>query len=107
MKRKLFSFVWRAAIAYRYCTIKSHNEKSRCRQYKFQRSLQYEFVTLHWHFLRLHSRLLHSYIYDALGQRDATEQITVEKGYQFSSVRIPIEYGGRGTRCSIIVFSGP
>ena len=54
---KLFSFVLRAAIAYRYCTIKSHNGKSRCRQYKIQMSLQYEFVTSHWHLLRLRSRL--------------------------------------------------
>jgi len=41
--------VLRAAIAYRYCTIKSHNGKSRHRQYKFQNSLQHEFVTSYWH----------------------------------------------------------
>ena len=36
-------------------TIKSHNVKSRCRQYKFQKNLQCEFVTSHWYLLRLHS----------------------------------------------------
>jgi len=41
--------VLRAAIAYRYCTIKSHNGKSRCRQYMFRKSSQYGFVTSHWH----------------------------------------------------------
>jgi len=41
--------VLHAAIAYRYCAIKSHNGKSRCRQYKFRKSLPYEFVTSHWH----------------------------------------------------------
>ena len=61
---KLFIFVSRAAIAYRYCTIKSHNGKSQCRQYKFQKSLQYEFVTSHWN---LHSRL-HPCIRNASGQ---------------------------------------
>ena len=71
---KLFSFFLRAAIAYRYYKIKSHNGKSRCRQYRFQKSLQHEFVTSHWHSLRLHSRL-HPYIHDASGQRDAAEQI--------------------------------
>jgi len=54
---KLFSFVLRAAIAYPYFTIKSHNGKNRCRRYKFKNSLQYEFVTTHWHLLRLHVRL--------------------------------------------------
>ena len=62
-------FVLSAAIVYRFCTIKSHHGKSRCRQYKFQKSLQYEFVTSHWHLLHLHSRL-HPCIHDASGQRD-------------------------------------
>jgi len=41
---KLFAFVLRGAWTYRYCTIKPHNRKSRYRQYKFQKSLQYKFV---------------------------------------------------------------
>jgi len=68
----------RAVIAYRYCTIKSHNGQSRCRQYKFQKSLQYEFVTSHWHLLRLHS-FLHPCIHDASGQRGAAEQIAADR----------------------------
>jgi len=94
---KLFSFVLRAAIPHRYCTIKSHNGKSRYRQYKFQKSLQYEFVTSHWHLLRLHSRL-HPCIQDASGQCDAVEQSAANRLPQFSKVRIPIEYGGRQGR---------
>jgi len=70
----------RADIAYRYCNIKSHNEKSRCRQ-----SLQYEFVTSHSHFLRLHA-FLHPCFHDASGQRDSAELITAGR-LQFFSVK--------------------
>jgi len=42
----LFSFFLRAVMAYGYCTIKPHEGK-RCRQYKFQRTSQYEFVLSH------------------------------------------------------------
>jgi len=54
-------------------TIKSHNGKSRCRQYRFQKCSHYEFITSHWHLLRLHARL-HPCIHDVSGQRDAAEQ---------------------------------
>jgi len=75
---KLFNFVLRAAIAYRYCTIKSHNGKSLWREYKFQKILQCEFVTSRWNLLRLQSRL-HPCIHDATGQRDAAEQIAADR----------------------------
>jgi len=61
---KLFSFVFRAAIAYRYCTIKSHNGISRCRQYKFQNAVWVCYVTL--------ARTMRPCIHDASGQRDAS-----------------------------------
>ena len=40
--------------------------------------LQYEFVTSHWHLLRMHARL-HPCIYDASGQRDAAEHIAADR----------------------------
>jgi len=75
---KLFCFVLRAATAHRCCTMKSHNEKCRRRQYKFQKSLHNKCATLHLHLLRLHSRL-HPYIHDVSGQRDAAEQIPADR----------------------------
>ena len=59
------AFVLRAAIACRCCTIKPHTGKSRCRQYKFQKSCT------HTH--------LHPCIHDASGQRDAAEQIAADR----------------------------
>jgi len=41
-------------------------------------TLQYGFVTSHWHLLRLHSRL-HPCIHDTSGQRDAVEQIAGDR----------------------------
>ena len=70
--------VLHVAIAYRCCTIKPYNGKSRCRQYKFRKSLQYEFVTSQWHELRLHARL-HPCIHDASGQHDGAEQIATDR----------------------------
>ena len=78
---KLFSFVLRAAIAYRYCTIKSHNGKSRRRRYKFQKSLQYEFVTSHCHLLRLHSRLHPWY-----PQQGRIHPVSLRGGGDFSNI---------------------
>jgi len=60
------------------CTTKSHNGQNRCRQYKFHKSLQYQFVTSHWQQLRLHSRP-HPCIHHASGQRDATEQVAADR----------------------------
>ena len=47
----------------------------------------------------MHSRL-HPCIQDASGQRDAAEQIAADRLPVFQ-LRIPIEYGGRVTQCSI------
>ena len=99
---KLFSFVLRAAKAYRYCTIKSHNGKSWCRHNKFQTSLQHAFVTSHWHILRLHS-CLHTCIHDASGQRDAAEQIAADRLPAFQP-KDTDRVCGRVTRCSISSF---
>jgi len=66
----ILASVLRAAIAYRYCTIKTHSMKSQCWQYKFHKSLRHEFVKSLWHVLQLHARL-HSCIHDASGQCDA------------------------------------
>jgi len=40
--------------------------------------LQYEFVTSHWHLLRLHARI-HPCDHDASGQRHAAEQIAADR----------------------------
>jgi len=47
------------------------------------------------------SSLLHPCIQDASGQGDAAEQIAADRLPQFSSVRIPVEYCSRVTRCLI------
>jgi len=60
------------------CSTKSHNGKNGRWQNKFHKSLQYQFVTWHWHQLRLHSRLQRC-IHDASGQRDATEQVAADR----------------------------
>ena len=46
--------------------------------------LQYEFVTSHWHLLRMHARL-YPCIHDASGQRDAADQIPDD--------RLPVSQG--------------
>jgi len=89
---KVISFVLRAAIAYRLCTVKSHNGKSRCWQYKLQKSFRYEFVTSHWHLLRLHPRLV-AYISVSTMLQENVKQLSklLLTGNQFSSVRIAME----------------
>jgi len=101
---KLFSFVLRAAIAHRYCTIKSQNGKSLCRQYKFQKSLQYEFVTSHWHFTA-HAHTPTPCPASTMLQDNVMElSKLLLTGYQFSSVRITIEYVVvlRGARLAVL-----
>jgi len=66
--------------------------------------VQYEFVTSHWHLLRLRSRL--QYIPVSTMHQDNVMQLSrlLLTGYQFSSISVPIEFGGRVTRCSISSF---
>jgi len=78
-------------LSYRYCNTKVHNGKSRYRQYKFQQSFQYEYVTSHWHLLRLHARI-HPGLSTMLQDNVMSLSKFLLTGYQFSSVRIPIEY---------------
>jgi len=99
----LFSFVLRAAF-YRYCTIKSHNGKSRCRRYKLQKSLLYSMGLLHH--TGTYCACTHAYIPVSTILQDNVMQLSklLVTGYQFSSVRIPIVCCGRVTRCSISSF---
>ena len=62
------------------------------------------FVTSHWHLLCMHSRLNPCIVSTILQDNVTQLSKLLLTGYQFSIVRIPIEYGGRATWCSISSF---
>jgi len=64
--------------------------------------LLYEFVSSHWHLLRMHARL-HPCIHDTSGQRDAAEQIAADRLPVFQP-KDTDRICGRVTRCSISNF---
>ena len=98
---KLFSFVLRAAVAYRYCTMKSHNGKVDGGSTKSRRvyimSLLRDVGTC--------CACTHAYIPVSRCFR-TTWCSWANCCWQVTSFpKIPIEYGGRVTRCAISRFA--
>jgi len=96
------SVVLRAAIAYRYCTIKSHKEKDDVGSTNSRRGYSMSLLRhIGTNCARNHP---HIPVFTMLQDNMMHLSKLLLTSCQFSSVRIPIEYGGHVMPCSISSF---